>query len=73
MSSKEDSDKKLIDEIINKLGEYEKVKVIWQNAGDPYKRMWSLNEDEFRVAFEYQSEKKAYIPNRNTDKINKFS
>ena len=64
MCSQEDS----IKQIINKIKTLD-IPILWQNAGDPYKRIWSLNADELRVAFEYQSEKKAYIPNRNTDKI----
>ena len=68
MSSKEDSNEKLINKITN-ICNKDKVKVLWQNAGDPYKRIWSLNTDELKLALKYQSENKAYIPNRNTDKI----
>jgi hypothetical protein len=64
MCSQEDSTEKIINEI-KTLG----IPILWQNAGDPYKRIWNLNADELGVALKYQNENKVYIPNKNTDKI----
>lgn len=64
MCSQEDSTKK----IINKIKTLD-IPILWQNVCDPYKRIWSLNADELRVALKYQNENKVYIPNKNTDKI----
>lgn len=69
MSSKEDSTEKLINEITSKCNKDNIKKIFWQNAGDPYKRIWSLNTDELGVALRYQNENIQFIPNRNTDKI----
>ena len=55
-------------EVINQIKSLN-IPVLWQNAGDPYKRIWSLNIDQLRIALQYQKENKAYIPNKNPDNI----
>lgn len=50
MCSQEDSTEKIINEI-KTLG----IPILWQNAGDPYKRIWNLNVDELGVALKYQN------------------
>ena len=55
-------------EVINQIKSLN-IPVLWQNAGDPYKRIWSLNIDQLKIALQYQKENKAYIPNKNPDDI----
>ena len=68
MSSKDESTEKLINEITSKCNK-DKIKVLWQNADDPYKRLWSLNADELGIALRYQNENIQFIPNRKTERI----